>query len=195
MAILRTMRIPKEKSASSEEHVQCELFEDERYTYRIFCISLSGKAHKVITKYDKRADVENLVGESKREGLDAIPSAKFKTDCAYFQIVMLAYNIWRYFKMMAQVSAKEVRPELSAYASAGLSGVMDNTIKIARLKLLFIAGKLVSHANRHQLKYSIHDSRTPGLMHFLDFLDKARSKVRPWLEGSLWPCRFSLEVV
>ena len=97
--------------------------------------------------------------------------------------------------MMAQVSAKEVKPEPPASVSAGLSGVMDNTIRIARLKLLFIAGKLVSHANRYRLKYSIHDSLTLGLMHFLDFLDKARSKVRPWLEGSLWPCWFSLEVV
>lgn len=54
--------------------VQCELFEDDRYTYRIFCTSLSGQPHKVIAEYDKRADIENLVGEAKREGLDAILS-------------------------------------------------------------------------------------------------------------------------
>ena len=47
------------------------------------------KAHKVVAKYDKRADVENLVGEAKGEGLDAIPSAKFKNSYAYFQIVIL----------------------------------------------------------------------------------------------------------
>jgi len=186
------MRIPKEKSAPPGQPIQCELFEDERYTYRIFCTNLTAKAHKVIAKYDKRADVENLVGESKREGLDAIPSAKFKTNYAYFQIVMLAYNIWRYFKMMAQLSSRKVKTELASFHNAALSGVMDNTIRIARLKLLFIAGKLVSHANRDRLKYSIHDSRTPGLMHFFDFLDKARSKARPWIQGALWPCRFSL---
>jgi hypothetical protein len=185
------MRIPKEKSASPGQAIQCELFEDDRYTYRIFCTSLSGKAHKIIAKYDKRADVENLVGESKREGLDAIPSAKFKTNYAYFQIVMLAYNIWRYFKMMAQLGSQKVKAEVPAE----LSGVMNNTIRIARLKLLFIAGKLVSHGNGHKVKYSIHDSRTPALMHFLNSLDKARSKVRPWIHGSLWPCRFSLDVV
>ena len=84
--------------------IQCELFEDDRYLYRIFCTNLGGKAHKIIAEYDKRADVENLVGEAKREGLDAIPSAKFKTNYAYFQIVMLAYNIWRYLKMIAPVS-------------------------------------------------------------------------------------------
>lgn len=37
-------------------------------------------------------------------GLDAIPSAKFKTNYAYFQIVMLAFNIWRYLKMIAELS-------------------------------------------------------------------------------------------
>jgi len=55
--------------------------------------SLQGKPHKIIALYDKRADAENLIGEAKREGLDAIPSAKFKNNYAYFQIVMLAYNI------------------------------------------------------------------------------------------------------
>ena len=94
--------------------------------------------------------------------------------------------------MMAQLSSRQVETELATSDNAGLSGVMDNTIRIARLKLLFIAGKLVSHANRDKLKYSIHDSRTPGLMHFFDFLDKTRSKVRPWIQGALWPCRFSL---
>lgn len=78
--------------------VQYELFEDDRYTYRIFYTSLQGKPHKIIGLYDKRADAENIIGEVKREGLDAIPSAKFKDNYAYFQIVMLAYNIWLYFK-------------------------------------------------------------------------------------------------
>ena len=71
------------------------------------------KPHKVIAKYDKRADVENLVGEAKREGLDAIPSSKFKNNYAYFQIVMLAYNIWRYFKMMAEISIQDNNPDSS----------------------------------------------------------------------------------
>ncbi len=70
------MRIPKEqKLPKSNQPVQCELFADDRYTYRIFCTSFSASAHEVIGQYDKRADVENLVGEAKREGLDAIPSA------------------------------------------------------------------------------------------------------------------------
>ena len=98
------MRIPKELKQPSNQPQQCVLFEDDKYTLRIFCTNLAGKAHQVIAEYDKRADVENLVGEAKREGLDMIPSAKFKNNYAFFQIVMLAYNIWRYMKMIAQKS-------------------------------------------------------------------------------------------
>ena len=96
------MRMPNEKKVVKDQLVQCELFEDDRYKYRIFCTDLRRKAHKVIAEYDKRADVENLVGESKREGLDAIPSSRFKNNYAYFQIVMLAYNLWRYLKMISR---------------------------------------------------------------------------------------------
>lgn len=81
--------MPKE-TPEKDQYVQCELFEDDRYTYRIFCTDFRQKAHKVIAQYDKRADVENLVGESKKEGLDAIPSSRFKNNYAFFQIVMLA---------------------------------------------------------------------------------------------------------
>jgi len=183
------MRIPKEQKQASKQAVQCELFEDDRYTYRIFCTNLVGKAHHVIAEYDKRADVENLVGEAKREGLDAIPSYKFKNNYAFFQIVMLAYNIWRYMKIMAQMSAKSNTSD-----STGFKGVMTNTIRIARLKLLFIAAKVVTGANRDKVKYSIHDARTSALMKFLKCLDAARSKPRPWVKDSTWSQRFALQL-
>ena len=89
------IRIPKRIDKKGEV-VQCELFEDDRYTHRMFCVTRFAKPHKVIEGYDKRADVENLVGEAKREGLEAIPSKKFKNNYAWFQLVMLTYNIWRY---------------------------------------------------------------------------------------------------
>jgi hypothetical protein len=171
------MRIPKTKLAPNQQ-VQCALFEDDNYTYRIFCTSLSGPAHAVVGQYDKRADVENLVGEAKREGLEAIPSAKFKNNYAFFQLVLLSYNIWRYIKLLAAVSqGRKEMPSLKTVAS--------NTIRIARLKLLFIAAKVVKDQNRDKVKYSIHDARTPAMIHFLDFLDQARLKPKPWEQA---PC-------
>jgi len=165
------MRILKEQKQPSDQPVQCVLFEDDRYTYRIFCTNMAGKAHKVVAEYDKRADVENLVGEAKREGLDAIPSGKFKNNYAFFQIVMLAYNIWRYLKIMAQGSVNSDEKE---NPSIGLAGIASNTIRIARLKLLLIAAKVVENSNRVKVKYSIQDSRTPYMMKFLSFLDQKK---------------------
>jgi hypothetical protein len=187
------MRIPKVETKKPGQAIQCVLFEDDRYLYRIFCTNLGGKAHKIIIEYDKRADVENLIGEAKREGLDAIPSAKFKTNYAYFQIVMLAYNIWRYLKMIAQFNIGDDRCAPGAHIAAGIQGIMNNTIRIARLKLLFIAAKVVKESNVDKVKYSIHDSRTAAMINFLKFLDKARLKIRPWQENSHWPQRFSLQ--
>jgi hypothetical protein len=48
----------KEKKIVKDQCVQCELFEKDRYEYRIFCTDLRCLAYKVITEYDKRADVE-----------------------------------------------------------------------------------------------------------------------------------------
>jgi hypothetical protein len=186
------MRILKETKKGSKHPLQCVLFEDDKYTYRIFCTDLSGKSHEVIAEYDKRADVENLVGEAKREGLEMIPSAKFKNNYAFFQIVMLAYNIWRYMKMIAHRSQSEDQSETPETSSGVLKGIVDNTIRIARLKLLFIAAKVVKDENRDKVRYSIHDTRTPAMIHFLKFLDKVRSHPRPWQQPGLWPQRFAV---
>jgi len=185
------MRILKEQKQPSDQPVQCVLFEDDRYTYRIFCTNMAGKAHKVVAEYDKRADVENLVGEAKREGLDAIPSGKFKNNYAFFQIVMLAYNIWRYLKIMAQGSVNSDEKENPS--KGGLGGIANNTIRIARLKLLLIAAKVVENSNRVKVKYSIQDARTPYMMKFLSLIDRKRSAPKPWQQNGLWPQRFALE--
>jgi hypothetical protein len=181
------MRIPKEEVAKSEQ-IQLKLLEDDRYKYRIFVTCIKGRPHMVIEEYDKRADCENLIGEAKREGLEAIPSAKFASNYAYFQLVMLAYNIWRSFKMIAEKSQTEPGGQ-EKQPKCSLRGIMDNTIRIARLKLLFIAAKVRAHSNETTVKYSRHDSRAAGLFGFLAYLDKLRKQARPWLEGGSWPCR------
>lgn len=181
------MRIPKEKYAKGEQ-TQLALIEDEGYKHRIFVTSLPGKPHSVIEEYDKRADCENLIGEAKREGLEAIPSSKFSSNYAYFQLVMLAYNIWRSFKMLAEHCQKEqTAPEIQPECS--LKGIMDNTIRIARLKLLLIAAKIRSHSGVSEVKYSRHDSRAAGFFEFLAYLDRLRKQTRPWLYDNSWPCR------
>ena len=181
------MRIPKEAPSGSGP-VQIELLEDTKYKYRIFVTNLTKRPHLVIDKYDKRADTENLVGEAKREGLEAIPSRKFSNNYAYFQIVMLSYNIWRSFKMMASHGALEQEEKDSANNEkfCGLKQVAENTIRIARLKLLFIAAKITGHSNANEVKYSNHDSRVSGFFRFMSYLDRCRKQPRPWIEKPKW---------
>jgi hypothetical protein len=165
------MRIPMEETKPAAKHIQCKLFEEDRYKYRIFCTTLDGLAEKIIDEYDKRADVENLVGESKREGLAVIPSNKFKNNYAFFQLVMLSYNIWRYIKMIAFMAANKTQSDERQF-----QGIQSNTIRIARLKLLFVAAKVVKDA----VKYSLYDTRTPALIGFYDFMDRLKVKPKPW---------------
>lgn len=172
------MRIPKEPDV---KNAQQPLFDEERFTYRVFCTNLKTSAHKAIGIYDRRADVENLIGEVKREGLDAIPSAKFNTNAAFFQLVLLAYNIWRYFKILAQQSLEaEANPAPRAATGSPMRGLQTHTNRIGRLGLLLIAAKLVFSANRNKLRYSMHDVRTPTLIGFFKFLDRLRSRPWPW---------------
>jgi hypothetical protein len=181
------MRIPKE--APSEGNPQLELLEDANYTYRTFVTDLTQPAHRVIEDYDLRADCENLIGEAKREGLEAIPSRKFGNNYAYFQIVMLAYNIWRSFKMLAAHGLRETEGlEPTSETVCKAQEIADHTIRIGRLKLLFIAAKVATHSDTTEVKYSRHDSRVAGLFRFLEYLDKRRGQVRPWLSGRLWGC-------
>ncbi len=185
------MRIPQEQPSEAGP-VQEELFKETRYTYRIFVTNLKKKAHKVIRAYDKRADAENLIGESKREGLAAIPSGRFSHNYAYFQIVMLSYNIWRSFKMIAGqglLEPAQSEEEKRRPPACVAQEIAEQTIRIARLKLLYIAAKVTGHSNQNEVKYSQHDSRAAGLFRFLDYLDKRRHQPRPWLDHPKWRCR------
>jgi hypothetical protein len=184
------MRIPKEEKARGEG-AQQKLFKDSEYVYRIFVTNMTCKPHKVIKEYDKRADCENLIGEAKREGLSAIPTGKFSSNYAYFQIVMLSYNIWRSFKILACHGALEQKGDSKEYAEPKCKTreIVDNTIRIARLKLLFISSKITDHSNVTKVKYSRHDSRVSGFFRFLKYLDKRRKQLCPWLDSNRWRCR------
>jgi len=70
----------------------------------------------------------NVIEEAKREGSAAIVSNKFGSNYAYFQIVMLSYNIWRLFKMIAghsQLVQGQKAEERKLESKCVARGVMD----------------------------------------------------------------------
>jgi hypothetical protein len=132
----------------------------------------------VISEYDLRADVENLIGESQREGLLAIPSKRFQSNMAFFQIVMLAYNLWRWMKLLAGHCQKEEQKGRVPGKNIKIT-MPDHTLRIARLKMLYVAAKIQYHGRQDVVKYSLHDERTQGMLGFLKYLDKKRLERRP----------------
>jgi hypothetical protein len=137
------MRISK-NLRKKPKNIQLPLFYEDSFEYRIFVTNLKGKPHDICKKYDRRADAENLIGEAKQEGVDAIPSKKFKNNAAFFQLVLLVFNLWRYLKLFAvQNPKKNPKQPLSKKGNALLSHpFLAHKARIARLKLLFLSAKI-----------------------------------------------------
>ncbi len=154
---------------------QLKLLESENYLYRIFATNEKGRPHWVIDDYDRRAEAEHLIGEAQREGVLAIPSKRFQAHHAFFQIVMLAYNLWRWMKLLAGHAERQKRQGAEVPEPKQIS-MPDHTIRIARLKMLFVAAKICSHGNRDEVRYSVHEQRSAGLIDFLDYVDRRRKE-------------------
>lgn len=167
------MRIRKDQMGDR----QLKLLDSENYVYRAFVTNERGSPHRVVDDYDQRADAENLIGEAQREGVLAIPSKKFQAHHAFFQIVMLAYNLWRWMKMLAGHAQGEQQQDPRAPEPMRIS-MPDHTIRIARLKMLFIAAKIRFHSNRDTVVYSVHEVRAAGLIDFLKYIDRRRREAR-----------------
>jgi hypothetical protein len=168
------MRIREEERGTR----QLKLYEGD-YLYRIFATNLKGKPHTVIARYDGRASVENAIKEAQQEGLLAIPSKRFWSNHAFFQLVMLAYNLWRWMKLLALAQGKEGRP-MKVIVWKGI----DHTIRIARLKMLFLPAKITTPQHCTTINYSNHDARAAELVDFLKYLDRRRRKKILWQEDA-----------
>lgn len=166
------------KRREKPEDGQLYLLEEKNYIYRAFVTNLLKKPHLVVFEYDKRADVENLIGEAQREGILAIPSKRFQTNHAFFQIVMLAYNLWRWMKHLAGQHLRQEAIQKTGKAPDRIE-VVDQTIRLARLKMLYMAAKVATHANRPKILYSIHDTRSDQTIKFIEFLDQKRAEPPP----------------
>jgi hypothetical protein len=169
------MRIRKEQLGDR----QLEIFDEDEYTYRVFATDMKWKAHAVVVHYDKRATVEAAIKEAQQEGILAIPSKRFLSNHAYFQIVMLAYNMWRWIKLTAGVRPEDNdQRNATETQSASLEGekIVNHTIRIARLKMLFLPAKITMHGGQPVVKYSLHDARAAELLDFLEYLDKRKKE-------------------
>jgi hypothetical protein len=124
---------------------QYQLFATSQYTYRVFVTDMPEPIHLVVAFYNLRAGAENLIKEANNDaGLAAHPSGRFDMNRNYFQMVMLAYNL----NCWLMLFNREEREEVATFR--------HTTLATARLRFLFVAAKIWSHAGRTGVSYSDH---------------------------------------
>jgi hypothetical protein len=145
------LRYAKKKQASTaEESEQYQLFDTPEYSYRVFVTNMSGGIALLAWFYNQRAGAENLIKEAKNDaGLADHPSGRWSMNCIYFQLAMLAYNLNCWLMLF------------NREADARVETLGHTTLATARLKFLFVAARIWSHAGRVGVSYSSHYAEQP----------------------------------
>ena len=133
-----------ERPAEEAPAEQYQLFANGPVTYRVFVTNFEKEPIDLVTWfYRRRASAENLIKEANNDaGLAAHPSARFDTNSIHFQLAMLAYNL-NCWLLLLQRDEKET-----------VETMKHTTIATARMRYLFIAAKLRSHAGRTGVSFS-----------------------------------------
>jgi hypothetical protein len=134
--------VPEEPSA------QLHLFQMGGYSYQVLVTNLSLTPLNVWRFYNQRARAELIIRELKDAyGLGKIPTKDFQANEAFFQIVLLAYNLLNWFKRLC-VPAHLQRA----------------TLQRLRQRLLVVPAQVVRPANVLTLRLA------PGYAFAADFL-------------------------
>jgi len=140
---LRYEKAPDEDEA--EETVQYQLFETKHYMYRVFVTNMTGPIEELVWFYRQRASAENLIKESNNDaGLAAHPSRLFVTNQNHFQLAMLAYNLNAWLMLFNRETTDTTE------------SLKHTTLATARLRFLFVAGKIWRHSGRTGISFSDH---------------------------------------
>jgi hypothetical protein len=133
----------KQQEKSSAEREQYQLFDTPEYSYRVFVTDMDRAIDLLVWFYAQRAGAENLIKEANNDaGLAAHPSGRWATNCVYFQLVMLAYNLNCWLLLFQ-------REEGVAVDDLG-----HTRLATARLRFLFVAAKIWKHSGRVGISYS-----------------------------------------
>jgi hypothetical protein len=118
------------------EAAQLQLFHQRGYAYQILVTSLRLSAWRVWRFYARRGRVEKVLRELLYDlPLSQIPSASWLANVAYFQLLMLAYNLVHWFKRLCLPPA---------YGAA--------TVETVRRDFLALPGRLTHPGHRHVLQ-------------------------------------------
>ena len=135
----------KDPSTADGKTEQYQLFDTPEYSYRVFVTNMMDGIALLTWFYNQRAGAENLIKEAKNDaGMADHPSGRWSMNCIYFQLAMLAYNLncW----LMLFNREEETTVETLGHV----------TLATTRLRFLFLAARIWSHAGRVGVSYGDH---------------------------------------
>jgi hypothetical protein len=133
----------KKPVAETDQSEQYQLFETAEYSYRVFVANMDDGIAMLTWFYNQRAGAENLIKEAKNDaGMADHPSGRWSMNCIFFQLAMLAYNLNCWLMLFN-------REEQATAETLG-----HTTLATARLRFLFLAARIWSHAGRVGVSYS-----------------------------------------
>jgi hypothetical protein len=119
---------------------QYQLFSTEGWKYRVFVTNRSEDKRTICREYDGRATAENYIKEGCNDaGFGVLSGQNFKANQNYLQMAILAYNSNRWLQLMALL-------EQESYQRCQL--------RTERLRLVFVAAKLVVHEGRSWVRFT-----------------------------------------
>lgn len=119
-----------------EERKQISLIESNNYEHAMYVNNVNMELDAVVKFYERRGNCENYIKESKYDmNIGSLKMKDFWANEAFFQLMMLVYNIFLLFKL-DRLSTAEYR----------------QWIKTFRLKYVFVAGKIIKTARQTILK-------------------------------------------
>ena len=119
-----------------EERKQLSFLESSNYDHAMYVTNTMWKLADTVKFYEKRGNCENYIKETKYDmNIGSLKMKSFWANEAFFQIMMLVYNIFLLFKT-DRVSASEYRQWIVTF----------------RLKYVFVAGKIIKTARQTIMK-------------------------------------------
>ena len=121
---------------TEEERKQLSLLESEDYTHAMYVTNTTWKLADTVKFYEKRGNCENYIKETKYDmSIGSLKMKSFWANEAFFQLMMLVYNIFLLFKLY-KLPVSEYRQWILTF----------------RLKYVFLAGKIIRTARQTILK-------------------------------------------
>ena len=162
---------------AADQSEQYQLFETAEYSYRVFVTNMEEGIAMLTWFYNQRAGAENLIKEAKNDaGMADHPSGRWSMNCIFFQLAMLAYNLNCWLMLFN-------REERATVEKLG-----HTTLATSRLKFLFLAARIWSHAGRVGVSYSDRYAERPlfeRLMNRLRSMSERASGFAPVIRVAL----------